>query len=126
VDGGCIPGSKILFSPILPICGLLPHEVGSLFRGTIYPTANVQKKRNPSDGLQRKNAEVRFMEPTIAGIRLHQAGFRPFYFQSLKISSNAISTAVFRLFSIMLKICASNVDCFFFFFFFLSLSYWLI
>ena len=52
------------------------------------------------------------------------SGLPPFYLQSLKISSNAISTAVFRLFSIMLKICASKVDCFFFFF--LSLSYWLI
>ena len=49
----------------------------------------------------------------------------PFYFQSLKISSNAASNADCRPFSMILNISASRVD---FFFFFLSLSffYWLI
>jgi hypothetical protein len=52
-------------------------------------------------------------------------GFRRFYFQSLKISSKAISNAAFILLFRMANISASRVD---FFFFFLSLSffYWLI
>ena len=54
------------------------------------------------------------------GSRSFQNGFRLDYFQSLKISSNAISKAVFILFSINLKISASITD---FYFFFLSLSF---
>jgi hypothetical protein len=46
------------------------------------------------------------------------------YFQSLKMSSNARSKAVFRLFYMMLMISASKMD--FLFFFFLSFSFWLI
>ena len=42
------------------------------------------------------------------------------YFQSLKMSSSALSNAVFKLFSIMLIISASRMDCFFFFRFSLS------
>ena len=44
------------------------------------------------------------------------------HFQSLKMSSNALSNAVFKLFSIMLMISASRMDCFFFFLFSFSLS----
>jgi hypothetical protein len=45
------------------------------------------------------------------------------YFQSLKMSSNARSKAVFRLFYMMLMISASKMD--FYFFFFFSFSFWL-
>lgn len=59
------------------------------------------------------------------GETLRETGFRRFYFHSLRMSSNAISNAVLRLFCIMRNISASKTDCFFFF---LSLSfcYWLI
>ena len=79
--GAYLTGQKISVSVIAYICGSLSQQVGFLFRETVYPTVNVQKKRKPSDGLQRKNAEARFVEPTIAGIRIHQAGFRPFLFE---------------------------------------------
>ena len=59
------------------------------------------------------------------GRTVRELGFRRFYFQSLKISSNAISRAAFILLFRIANISASRVD---FFFFFLSLSffYWLI
>lgn len=59
------------------------------------------------------------------GRTVREPGFRRFYFQSLKISSIAISRAAFKLLCRMANISASRVD---FFFFFLSLSffYWLI
>ena len=73
---------------------------------------NRQKQIEPSDGTQRKKAEV---------VPFRTASALT-YFQSLKMSSNATSIADFRLFSINLKISASNTDCFFFF---LSLSFFL-
>ena len=36
---------------------------GLLIQRTVDLTANVQKKRKPSNGSQRKNAEARFSEP---------------------------------------------------------------
>ena len=60
------------------ICGSLSREVGFLFRRTVYPTVNVQKKREPSNGKQRKKAEVRFTAALIVENRNGQAGFRPF------------------------------------------------
>jgi hypothetical protein len=73
---------------------------------------NRQKQIEPSGGTQRKKAEVVPFRTASAST----------YFQSLKMSSNATSIADFRLFSINLKISASNTDCFFFF---LSLSFFL-
>ena len=66
------------------ICGSLSHEVGFLFRRTVYPTVNVQKKREPSNGKQRKKAEVRFTAALIVENRNGQAGFRPFLLPSLE------------------------------------------
>ena len=66
------------------ICGSLSHEVGFLFRRTVYPTVNVQKKREPSNGKQRKKAEVRFTAALIVENRNGQAGFRPFLLPALK------------------------------------------
>ena len=68
-------------TPIFVLRGSHSHEMELLFRMTISSTIIVQKKRKPPDDPQRKNAEARFVEPTIAGIRLHQAGFRPFLFE---------------------------------------------
>ena len=45
------------------------------------------------------------------------------YLKSFRISSSAMSMAVFRLFYMIRIISASRMDCFFFFFF--SLSFWL-
>jgi hypothetical protein len=56
------------------------------------------------------------------GLFDREAAAASLYFQSFKISSSAISRAAFRLFCMMLRICASSADCFFFFF--LSLSFW--
>ena len=59
--------------------------------------------------------------PPSQGLFDREAAAASRYFQSFKISSSAISRAAFRLFCMMLRICASSAD---FFFFFLSLSFW--
>jgi len=65
----------------------------------------------PSGGRKRKKAEVALFRTASALL----------YFQSLNISSRALSIAAFRLFSMILNSSASNTeDCFFFFRFFSS------
>ena len=81
----------------LPRRGIFISDDGLLDR-------NRQKQIEPSGGTQRKKAEV---------VPFRTASALT-YFQSLKMSSNATSIAYFRLFSINLKISASNTDCFFF------------
>ena len=48
------------------------------------------------------------------GSSFAETGCRTSHFQSLKMSSIALSNAVFKLFSIILIISASRTDCFFF------------
>ena len=65
----------------------------------------------PSGDRKRKKAEVALFRTASALL----------YFQSLNISSRALSIAAFRLFSMILNSSASNTeDCFFFFRFFSS------
>lgn len=83
-----------------------------------------RRKGNRQTVHNEKTAEARSTISHV-GEPFVNRGFRRFYFQSLKISSKAISNAAFILLFRMANISASRVD---FFFFFLSLSffYWLI
>jgi hypothetical protein len=108
------------------ICGSLSHEVGFLFRRTIYPTVNVQKKREPSNGKQRKRRKS--ASPLLSSSRtgtIKRASALS-YFQPLNISFIAASNADFILFSIIWKINASTIASYFFLRFFSSSFFWLI
>ena len=70
-----------------------------------------------------KNGDSRFKNRPLWGFDSLKR-LPPFcYLKSFRISSNAMSMAVFRLFYMIRIISASRMDCFFFFFF--SLSFWL-
>jgi hypothetical protein len=85
------------------------------FQKTVFTPLFVQEKSRPIDGLQRKNAATRISVPRVGVHRSLKRAAAHFYFQFLKISSKALSNAVFRLFSIIRITSASRMDyCFFF------------
>ena len=93
------------------------HEMALLIWNTVLPAVIVQKQRKPSHGSQRKNAEVRSGVPLVWGYRSPKRASAFSHFQSFRMSSNAMSIAVFRLLDMMDIISFSRMDyCFFFFF----------
>lgn len=101
-----------------------PTKLPFYFGGRFSWLSAARRKGNRQTVHNEKTAEARSTSSHM-GEPFMNRGFRHFYFQSLKISSNAISRAAFMLLFRMANISASRVD---FFFFFLSLSffYWLI
>ena len=99
----------------LPPNGTFDLKYGSC--GCNRPEAKQTDRRHKT-----KNCGNPFQRSPCLGYSFAETGCRTFYFQSLKMSSKALSNAVFILFSIMLIISASRMDCFFFFFFSLSRS----
>ena len=124
----CQPGDLIEYVEALPgvyfgkfrpfaetggvVCCTRPRN-GTFVLKDGFPDCLRQSHTNPSDGPQRKKRR-----------EVPLGNLSPFfYLKSFRISSNAKSMAVFRLFCIIRIISASRMDCFFFFFF--SLSFWL-
>ena len=101
-----------------------PTKLPFYFGGRFLWLSAARRKGNRQTVHNEKTAEARSTISHV-GEPFVNRGFRRFYFQSLKISSNAISRAAFMLLFRIANISASRVD-FFFFFLPLSFFYWLI
>ena len=99
-------------TPPSPFCvAHAPTKRHFCFKRRFSRLSSFQEKRKPSDGSQRKNAEARSGTPLVWGYRSPERASALSYFQSLKMSFIASSTATPNIFSMKAKASFSKMDC---------------
>ena len=102
--------------------GQFPFQEAILFPMTVCIDRNRPEERIPVRRVITKKGGSRYTISLCWGFLIVIAAAAVSYFQSLKISFIASSTAACKLFSMTLFISAYKMDCYFFFFFLRSAS----